>query len=134
MTYLLDTNTYIRYLNGRAPNVWQRLVALPQTELCVCAVVKAELYYGAMKSSDPARARAKQQVFLKALASLPFDDLAAEISGRIRAELAHAGTLIGSNDLLIAAITLAHDLTWSPTTSTSLAVSPGCALRLGNRR
>jgi tRNA(fMet)-specific endonuclease VapC len=87
------------------------LQALPQTELCVCAIVKAELYYGAMKSSDPVRTLAKQQIFLNALASWPFDDLAAEIYARIRAELARAGTPIGSNDLLIAAIALAHDLT-----------------------
>ncbi len=38
MTYLLDTNTCIRYLNGRAPRVLQRLQALPPTEIQVCAV------------------------------------------------------------------------------------------------
>ena len=36
MTYLLDTNTCIRYLNGRAPNVLQRLQALPPAEIRVC--------------------------------------------------------------------------------------------------
>jgi predicted nucleic acid-binding protein len=37
MTYLLDTNTCIRYLNGRAPNVLQRLQVLPPAEVRVCA-------------------------------------------------------------------------------------------------
>ncbi len=111
MTYLLDTNTCIRYLNGRAPNVLQRLQALPPDEVVVCAVVKAELFYGAMKSLDPVRNLAHQQVFLSAFVSLPFDDAAAEIYGRIRAELARKGTPIGSNDLMIAAIAVAHNLT-----------------------
>lgn len=48
MTYLLDTNTCIRYLNERAPNVLQRLQTLPPTEVRVCAIVKAEMYFGAM--------------------------------------------------------------------------------------
>jgi hypothetical protein len=39
-----------------------------------------------------------------------FDDLAAMIYGEIRASLAALGTPIGSNDLQIAAITLAHNL------------------------
>ncbi len=110
MTYLLDTNTCIRYLNGRAPNVLQRLQALPPTEVRVCAVVKAEMYYGAMKSVDPAHTLAQQHMFLDAFESLPFDDAAAEAYGRLRAELARRGTPIGPNDLMIAAIALAHDL------------------------
>jgi tRNA(fMet)-specific endonuclease VapC len=43
--------------------------------------------------------------------SLPFDDLAAEAYGRIRARLEQAGQLIGPNDLLIAAIAVAHQVT-----------------------
>ncbi len=110
MTYLLDTNTCIRYLNGRAPNVLQHLQSLPLVEVRVCAIVKAEMYFGAMRSSDPARTLAQQRTFLDAFESLPFDDVAAEAYGRLRAELARRGTPIGPNDLMIAAIALAHDL------------------------
>jgi len=46
-----------------------------------------------------------------AFASLPFDDAAAVIYGRIRAQLATAGALIGPYDLQIAAIALANNLT-----------------------
>jgi tRNA(fMet)-specific endonuclease VapC len=42
---------------------------------------------------------------------LPFDDAAAVVYGEIRAALAQAGTPIGPNDLQIAAIALANDLT-----------------------
>lgn len=48
--------------------------------------------------------------FFNEFVSLPFDGRAAEIGGQIRAQLADVGTPIGSNDLLIAAIALAHNL------------------------
>jgi tRNA(fMet)-specific endonuclease VapC len=41
---------------------------------------------------------------------LPFDDAAAEVYGRIRAELASRGTPIGPYDLMIAATALANNL------------------------
>jgi predicted nucleic acid-binding protein len=52
MKYLLDTNACIGYLNGRAVDVRQRLESLPSNDVFVCSVVKAELFYGAMKSPD----------------------------------------------------------------------------------
>ncbi len=39
-----------------------------------------------------------------------FDDQAAEVYGRIRAQLSSQGTSIGPNDLMIAAIALAQGL------------------------
>lgn len=111
MRYLLDTNVCVRYLNGTSLAILQRLQAIDLEEVAVCSVVKAELFYGAMRSTDPERSWARQRQFLEVFVSLPFDDIAALIAGRIRAQLAHQGTLIGSNDLLIASIALANDLT-----------------------
>ena len=42
---------------------------------------------------------------------LSFDEGAVEIYGRIRADLERRGQIIGTNDLLIAATALAHNLT-----------------------
>ncbi len=109
--YLLDTNTCIGYLKGRAVGVRRRLSALPIEEVFVCSVVKAELFYGAMKSSNPEHTLAQQLEFLNRFVSLPFNDTSAVIYGRIRAQLTASGTPIGSNDLLIAVIALANDLT-----------------------
>ena len=111
MIYLLDTNTCIRYLNGRALGVRQKLQTLHPQDVAVCSIIKAELFYGAMKSANPTQTLAKQQLFLHPFVSLPFDDQAAEIYGRIRTQLSAQGALIGPNDLLIAAIAVAHDLT-----------------------
>ncbi len=110
LKYLLDSNVCIRYLNARSPFIRQRLQQIDTDKIALCSVVKAELFYGAMKSNNPQQTLARQQEFLNLFLSLPFDDLAAMIYGEIRASLAALGTPIGSNDLQIAAITLAHNL------------------------
>lgn len=111
MTHLLDTNTCIRYLNGRVPNVRIRLAAMPPNRIAVCSIVKAEMYTGARKSHNPARTRAAQDVFLNQFISLPFDDTAASLYADLRARLEFSGTPIGPYDLQIAAIALANNLT-----------------------
>jgi tRNA(fMet)-specific endonuclease VapC len=74
-------------------------------------VVKAELYYGARHSREVARNLRNLETFFAPLTSIPFDDASAKSYGAIRAELAAAGTPIGANDLLIAAIARSRDLT-----------------------
>ncbi len=111
MRYLLDTNVCIIYLKGRNLNLKQRLDSLPIEEIAVCSVVKAELYFGAMKSTNPERTFALQQAFLNQFVSLPFDDPAATTFEIIRAQLETRGTPIGAYDLQIAAIALANNLT-----------------------
>jgi tRNA(fMet)-specific endonuclease VapC len=111
MIYLLDTNTCIKYLNGRSERIRQALEARSPDEVTVCSVVKAELFYGAMKSAQPERNLAKQHLFLNRFASFAFDDNAAQTYGQIRAKLERLGLPIGPNDLLIAAIASANNAT-----------------------
>src|SRR5579862_4794221 len=110
MKYSLDTNTCIRYLNGRSAAIRHKLPTVPAEEIVVCSVVRGELAYGAAKSQMPEQSAAKQQRFLKPYASLPYDDAAAAAFGRIRAALEAVGTPIGPFDMQIAAIALAHSL------------------------
>lgn len=111
MKYLLDSNTCIRYINGRSQSVADKLNALDEGEAVVCSVVKAELFFGALRSQNPIKTMAGQRQFLSLFISLPFDDAAAEHYAQIRADLTTKGTPIGGNDLLIAAIALANGLT-----------------------
>ena len=104
MTYLLDTNTCINYLNGKSENIRNNLKSKRPEEITICSVVKAELFFGALKSGRPEENLAKVQKFLDRFVSLPFDDIAAEKYGEIRVSLERAGTPIGPNDLLIATI------------------------------
>jgi tRNA(fMet)-specific endonuclease VapC len=111
MTFLLDTNVCVVYLNQPQSKVTAHLHSFKSEQIAVCSVVKAELFFGAMKSQRPEQTLEKQQRFLAAVRSLPFDDAAALIFGQIRANLQRQGTPIGPYDLQIAAIALANDLT-----------------------
>lgn len=110
MKYLLDTNTCIRYLNGRSLSIAQMIHGTPADQIVLCSVVKAEMYYGAKRSNNPVKTRAEQDEFLGLFQSLPFDDRAAEFYSAIRAALTALGTPIGPNDVMIAAIALANHL------------------------
>jgi tRNA(fMet)-specific endonuclease VapC len=110
MIYLLDTNTCIHYLNQRSQSVIDRLNRIPENDIVVCSVVKAELFAGALKSQNPQKTLLTLSKFLARFNSLPFDDKAAETYGGIRADLEKAGTPIGGNDLLIASIAVKNNL------------------------
>ena len=110
MKYLLDTNTCIRYINGRSAKIRAKLPTIAHSDVGVSIISKAELFYGSAKSQTPERSRQKQLEFLQTVQSVPFDEKAAVIYGDIRAYLSINGIIIGGNDLLIAATALANDL------------------------
>jgi tRNA(fMet)-specific endonuclease VapC len=60
--------------------------------------------------------------------SLPFDDRAAEEYGKVRAELAVRGTPIGPNDLMIASIALANQVTLVTHNTAEFSRIPGLTL------
>jgi tRNA(fMet)-specific endonuclease VapC len=110
MKYLLDTNTCIRIINGRSQAARAKISTIATNEIVVCSIVRAELFYGSEKSQTPEASRQKQDLFLAPFPTLAFDDSAANVYGRIRADLEKAGTPIGPMDMQIAAIALAHQL------------------------
>jgi tRNA(fMet)-specific endonuclease VapC len=110
MAFLLDTNACIAILTGRGPKAVERLRQLPLSDVHVSSVVRAEMLFGARNSSRVEANLELLATFFAPFTSVPFDDLAADYYGRIRADLHRAGQLIGPNDLLIAATALANDL------------------------
>ncbi len=76
----------------------------------VCSVVWAELLHGARKYERREERQARVERTLAPYQSLPFDNAAARRYAIIRNELETRGEVIGSNDLLIAAIALSHGL------------------------
>lgn len=111
MSYLLDTNTCIRYLNRSSISIYNRLNSLSPGEIFLCDIVKFELYYGAYRSSRQQENLETLRVFFNEFFSLPFDGQAAAICGYIRSQLVERGTPIGAYDMQIAAVALANDLT-----------------------
>ena len=114
MSYLLDTNACIALTKGTPAGVRARLeVELArQSEIFVSAIVAFELWYGAFKSERRASNSKGVETFLAAtLGVLSFDEKDAILAGRIRADLALAGTPIGGYDVLIAAQAVRRELT-----------------------
>ncbi len=131
MSHLLDTNSVIDHLRrGLASKVTAKLAAAPPGSVYLCSVVLAELLYGAMHSA-PAHQAANLALIAKLrqqFVSLPFDDHAAEEYGKIRAHLAALGTPIGPNDLMIAAIALANQMTLVTHNTAEFSRVPGLTL------
>ncbi len=108
--WLLDTNAWIAYLNKKPSPIQSRILSAPPENLLLCDIVKAELYYGAHKSTRKAENLTRLEELFLLVHSLPFDTTAARYFGEIRATLERHGTLIGAYDMQIAAIALAHQL------------------------
>lgn len=112
MMYLLDTNACIRHLRGAGTStISRKIAAVEPSQILLCSVVKAELFFGAAQSNDRAANLAKLERFFAQFVSIPFDDSAASAYGDIRSDLTRRGLIIGPNDLMIAAIALANQVT-----------------------
>lgn len=74
-------------------------------------ITYGELYYGASKSSQKAKALAHLAGMVQDIPVEYLDSRASEAYGKIRLELEAQGRVIGSNDLWIAAHALALDVT-----------------------
>ncbi len=111
MTYLLDTNVWVVFLRKPHSPVVARLRARQPADVRVCSVVIAELYYGCLRSANPAANRGRVESLVRPFPSLPFDDVAAEQYANVRRHLENLGAPIGPYDLQIAAIALAHRCT-----------------------
>lgn len=109
MIFLPDTNVWIRFLNHGESLVKNRFLSIDPATIWLCSVVKAELFFGAMKSSRIQENLALLDELFENFKSLSFDDDAARKYGEIRSNLARQGTPIGPNDLMIAAIAAIHD-------------------------
>jgi tRNA(fMet)-specific endonuclease VapC len=108
--YLLDTNTCIAAIRNNVA-VLGRMMNMPPEEMAVAVMTVAELWFGALKSANPARGRAVTDAFLEPFDLLPFDESAADSYASTRRHLQLRGTPIGERDLIIAATALAQGLT-----------------------
>jgi tRNA(fMet)-specific endonuclease VapC len=111
MIYLLDANACIQLLNEKHPIILSHFRQHSPNEIALCSIVKAELLFGAYYSGRVDANLQKLKIFFKPLQNLLFDDNCADHYARIRADLQAQGKLIGANDLLIAAIARANDVT-----------------------
>jgi tRNA(fMet)-specific endonuclease VapC len=100
---MLDTDTCSYIMKRSNDAVLKRLRKVPVADVCMSAITKAELMYGVEVSPRRAKDAAALTALLPYVAILDFPDVAASDYAKIRADLKKSGTMIGANDLLIAA-------------------------------
>ena len=94
-------------------------------------VTASELLHGVHRAADAAT-RARREAWVEAILErfplLPVDLASARAHARVWAELSAAGTLIGPNDLWLAAQCLAHGLTMATGNARGFERVPGLAV------
>ncbi len=110
MMFLLDTDTCVFWLRGRAA-VHARLAAVGPEKISISAVTLAELRYGADCSAQPEANHQAIDNFISGITVLGVDAEIARLFGGIKAQLRRQGNLIEDFDLLLAATALISGLT-----------------------
>lgn len=128
MIYCLDTNTVIEAMRGKTPLVKKRIEGLTPDRIRIPSAVKAELLYGAEKSSRVQENCRMVECFLAPYLIIPFGDHATYAYGRIRAHLEMKGIVIGPMDLVIAAIVQAAGATLVTNNTGEFSRVPGLLL------
>ena len=100
---MLDTDTCSYIMKRSNDAVLKRLRKVPPADVCMSSITKAELMYGVEVSPRRVKDAAALTAFLPYVSTLDFPDAAAADYAKIRAHLKKSGTMIGANDLLIAA-------------------------------
>lgn len=101
--YMLDTDicSYIMRRSNHA--LLKRLAKVPVSDVCISVITKSELLYGVEVSPKRRQDEAALTAFLLYVEVLDFPDQASPHYAKLRADLKARGTMIGANDLLIAA-------------------------------
>ena len=103
MRYMLDTNICSYILKNHPAAVKLKFEEVGPENIYISSIVLAELYYGAARHPKGVVIRREIDDFAARLIVLPWDEVAADHYGAIRASLEKAGTLVGAMDMLIAA-------------------------------
>lgn len=109
--YMLDTNICIYIAKHQPPAVKARFDRLKPGQVVMSVITYGELYYGATKSSERARALMQLEQLVQDIPVESLDSLAARAYGEIRGTLEKQGRLIGNTDLWIGAHAMSLDVT-----------------------
>jgi tRNA(fMet)-specific endonuclease VapC len=101
--YMLDTDISSYIMKRSHDSVLRRLQKVAVGDVCISAITKSELMYGVQASPRRQQDQAALDAYLRYVVVLDYPDQAALHYAQIRADLRLRGTMIGANDLLIAA-------------------------------
>jgi tRNA(fMet)-specific endonuclease VapC len=108
--YLLDTNILSDLVRQPQGAVEKRIEEVGEETICTSIIVAAELRFGAEKSGSD-KLVDRVNLILSAIDILSLESPADREYGKLRHYLSRKGTLIGPNDMLIAAQSLSSGLT-----------------------
>lgn len=111
MKYMLDTNICIFAIKHKPEAVIKRFMEHDPSDICISSITYAELVHGVEKSQAKEKNRIALTLLLANIQIVPFDSLAAQVYGVVKADLQKQGTPIGPLDTLIASHAKALDLT-----------------------
>jgi tRNA(fMet)-specific endonuclease VapC len=109
--YMLDTDISSYIMKRSHDAVLRRLQKVPIGAVCISVITKSELLYGVEVSPRQQQDHAALDEYLRHVEVLDFPDEAAVHHAQIRAALKASGTMIGANDLFIAAHARSLELT-----------------------
>lgn len=101
--YMLDTDISSYIMKRSHDAVLRRLQTVPIGDVCISVITKSELIFGVEISPRRPQDAAALAEYLRHVEVLDFPDEAAAHYGQIRGALKARGTMIGANDLFIAA-------------------------------
>src|SRR5260370_7991597 len=101
--YMLATDPCSYIMKRSNDAVLKRLQRTPVSDVCVSVITKSELLFGVEVSPRRQQDEAALSAFLRYVEVLDFPDEASPHYAKIRADLKMLGTMIGANDLFIAA-------------------------------
>lgn len=109
--YLLDTNILSYFVKGIHPALQRRMARAFQNEdIAISAVTRAEMRYGQGLMAADDKRRARVDLLLAEMPTLPWTTAAADHYGRVKSLLKRQGLPIGEMDTQLAAHAMAEDL------------------------
>ena len=101
--YMLDTDISSYVMKRSHDAVLKRLQSVPVGGVSISVIAKSELMYGVEVSPRRTQDQAALDAYMRHVEVLEYPDEAALHYAQIRAALKNSGTMIGANDLFIAA-------------------------------
>lgn len=103
LRYMLDTDICSFIMKRSNDLLLKRLRKVPVSDVCISVITKSELLFGVEVSPRRRQDEAALVAFLNYVEILDFPDKASPHYAEVRAHLKTLGTMIGANDLFIAA-------------------------------
>lgn len=101
---VVDTDVVIDFFNGVSPGAGVMLKLISRQEVALTSISVFELYAGI----EGKRRLSQIETLIQGVTILPLDVIEAVIAGKIYTQLKSKGQLVGTHDILIAAICVAN--------------------------